>query len=104
MSGGSYNYLCYCQTCDFFSTSKIETLKTMKQDLIEEGYKDIAEDVDKLIECIVSAKDVVETLSEQLHDVFHDMEWYASADIGQHELHKTLDKYRRGNKHEVQKG
>lgn len=96
MSGGSHNYLCYTQTHELMLDGKIDDMEEMEQTLIEMGYTDIAKDVRRLIEYCKSAEIRIGVLFEQLEDVFHDIEWYHSADIGEETLIKRLEKYRKG--------
>ena len=90
MSGGSINYLCYAE--DVINRTK--DMEAVEQCLISLGYTDIATDVRRLIEYCKSAEVRINVLFEQLEDVFHDVEWYESADIGKATLIKTLEKYR----------
>lgn len=94
MSGGSHNYLCYTEMPDIIG--KTEDMEDIENELIKLGYSDIAKDVRRLIEYCNSAKVRIEVLFEQLEDVFHDVEWYCSADIGKETLIKRLEEYRKG--------
>ena len=94
MSGGSHNYLCFANMPDIIS--RTTDMEEMEQSLIELGYTDIAKDVRRLIEYCKSAENRIGVLFEQLEDVFHDIEWYHSADIGEETLIKRLEKYRKG--------
>lgn len=94
MSGGSHNYLCWANMPDVISRTK--DMEEMEQDLIKLGYTDIAKDVRRLIEYCKSAEIRINILFEQLENVFHDVEWYHSADIGENDLIKTLEQYRNG--------
>ena len=94
MSGGSHNYLCYANMPDIIS--RTADMEEMEQSLIELGYTDIAKDVRRLIEYCKSAENRIGVLFEQLEDVFHDIEWYHSADIGEETLVKRLEQYRKG--------
>jgi hypothetical protein len=93
MSGGSHNYLCYAEVEDLLN--RVNDMEEMEQFLIKKGYTDIAEDVRRLIEYCKSAQVRISVLFEQLEKVFHDIEWYCSADIGEDTLNETLEKYRR---------
>lgn len=96
MSGGSHNYLCCAGVQELLSGCRISDMEEMEQILIVEGYTDIAKDVRRLIEYCKSAEIRIVVLFEQLEDVFHDIEWYHSADIGRDRLIKTLERYRKG--------
>lgn len=96
MSGGSHNYLCYTELHELICNSRIADMEDMEQYLIAEGYCDIAKDVRRLIEYCKSAEIRIGVLFEQLETVFHDIEWYHSADIGRDSLIATLEKYRKG--------
>lgn len=94
MSGGSHDYLCYAEMPDIIG--RTVDMEEMEQDLIELGYTDIAKDVRRLIEYCKSAQIRIGVLFEQLKEVFHDVEWYSSADIGKDTLIKCLEQYRKG--------
>jgi hypothetical protein len=94
MSGGSHNYLCWANMPDIMG--RTADMEEMEQDLIKLGYTDIAKDVRRLIEYCKSAENRIGILFEQLEDVFHDVEWYHSADIDKDDLIKTLEQYREG--------
>lgn len=97
MSGGSHNYLCYAETHELLEGYRIRDMEEMEQCLIVMGYVDIAKDVRRLIEYCLSAENRIGVLFEQLENVFHDIEWNHSADIGNETLIKTLEKYRKGD-------
>lgn len=94
MSGGSHNYLCYAEVEYLYE--RIDDLEIMERDLIRLGYPDIAKDVRRLIEYIHSARNRIEVLFGSLKDVFHAVEWQASADIDMDRLVEQLEKYRNG--------
>ena len=96
MSGGSHNYLCFRQTHELLEYDRIKDLEEMEECLIGIGYTDIARDVRRLIEYCKTAEIRIDVLFEQLKDVFHDIEWYHSADIGEETLIKRLERYRNG--------
>lgn len=94
MSGGSHNYLCYAELTEIIG--RTADMEDMEKILIAEGYIDIARDVRRLIEYCLSAENRICVLFEQLENVFHDIEWYHSADIGKETLIKSLEEYRKG--------
>ena len=94
MSGGSHNYLCYAEMPDIIG--RTADMEEMEQNLIELGYIDVAKDVRRLIEYCKSAQIRIEVLFEQLENVFHDVEWYHSGDIGRETLIERLEQYRKG--------
>lgn len=99
MSGGSHNYLCYAKMPDIIG--RTADMEEMEQVLIELGYADIATDVRRLIEYCKSAQIRIGVLFEQLENVFHDVEWYHSADIDEETLIKRLEAYRTPQNDEV---
>lgn len=99
MSGGSHNYLCYTEMPDIIG--RTADMEEVEQTLIEFGYIDIAKDVRRLIEYCKSAQIRVGVLFEQLNGVFHDVEWYCSADIGEETLIERLEAYRTPKNDEV---
>lgn len=94
MSGGSHNYLCYAEIPDIIG--RTGDMEDMVETLLSYGYNDIAKDVCRLIEYCKSAENRIGVLFEQLQDVFHDIEWYHSADISQESLLEGLERYRKG--------
>lgn len=94
MSGGSHNYLCYAEMPDIIG--RTADMEDMEQTLIVMGYTDIAKDVRRLIEYCKSAEIRIGVLFERLENVFHDIEWYHSADICEETLIKRLEQYRKG--------
>lgn len=94
MSGGSLNYLCYKEPDQLFD--HVSDMEEAEAVLLQKGYKDIAQDVRRLIEYIQSAQNRIGVLHGQLSDVFHAVEWYISADYGDDSLARDLEKYRRG--------
>lgn len=94
MSGGSLNYL-YCQEAEeLFSLNRIDDMEYAECYLIDRGDLDIAKDIRRLIEYVLSVRNRVEVLQEQLRNVFHAIEWRISADYGDSDLEEELEKYR----------
>lgn len=93
MSGGSLSYLCYKDPAELFD--HVGELQAVETHLLAHGAKDIAKDVRRLIEYVLSAEIRIGVLSEQLKDVFHAVEWHISADIGDSSLVEALEEYRR---------
>ena len=94
MSGGSYNYLCFAPMTDVIK--RVADMGEMEDFLLKAGYTDIAKDVRRLMEYCKSAENRISVLFERLEEVFHDIEWYESGDIGKESLIKTLEEYRIG--------
>lgn len=92
MSGGSLNYLCWAETNELFH--RYDDLQEAEEFLLNNGYEDIARDTRRLIEYCKTAYNRIGVLQEQLNDVFHAIEWYKSADIGEKSLVKRLEEYR----------
>lgn len=95
MSGGSLDYLCYKDAYDLLYQHSIESMEEVEDELLERGYEDIAQDVRRLIEYCLTARNRITILKEQLNDVFHAVEWRRSADIGEDSLLKHLEDYRK---------
>ena len=95
MSGGSYDYLCYSEFPDYMSDNRINDMEQVEKRLIEKEYSDIAEDVRRLIEYSLSAKNRLGVLFDKLSPVFHAIEWYDSGDISEDTLSEELEKYRK---------
>ena len=101
MSGGSLNYLCYKEPTDlFYYTDEIERAEDY---LLRNGYKDIAQDVRRLLEYIYSARNRIGVLSQNLNPVFHAIEWNLSGDYGDDTLREVLESYRTGQTEEAKK-
>lgn len=92
MSGGSLDYLYNKEPGDLFY--QIEGMEKVEQKLLRDGYTDIARDVRRLIEYVLTAENRISVLSERLRDVFHAVEWYLSGDYGESSLREHLEQYR----------
>ena len=92
MSGGSLNYLCYKGPAQLFDS--IADMVYAEQLLLAEGYKDIAKDVRRLIEYVLTAENRIQVLRDKLEPVFHAIEWYESSDYSKSTMLKELNKYR----------
>lgn len=94
MSGGSWNYL-YCKDVDeLMNGSSTELLQDMADRLNSAGFKDVAQDTQRLVEYIKSASIRIETLFETLSPVFKAVEWLDSGDWGEETLNNEILKYR----------
>lgn len=96
MSGGSFDYLCFKEYPELMSSSNLENMEEIEQELIKLGYIDISKDVRRLIEYCLSAKNRINVLFNKLNPIFHDVEWYCSGDISKESLIKALEQYRKG--------
>lgn len=97
MSGGSWNYL-YCKEIDeLMNYSSVETLQDMVDRLNSTGFEDVAQDTQRLVEYIKSARIRIETLFETLSPVFKAVEWFDSGDWGEETLNNEVLKYRKAN-------
>lgn len=97
MSGGSWNYL-YCKDVDeLMNGSSTELLQDMVDRLNSAGFKDVAQDTQRLVEYIKSASIRIETLFEALSPVFKAVEWFDSRDWGEETLNNEVLKYRKSN-------
>lgn len=94
MSGGSLCYL-YCKEPeDLFDGSTIHYLEEAEDYLLKNDAVDVAKDVRRLIEYVLSAKNRVEVMQENLRDVFKAIEWYQSADSGKDRVDRAIATYR----------
>lgn len=96
MSGGSLNYLYNRDPGELFD--RVHDLKEVEQELLSRGYTDIARDVRRLIEYVLTAENRISVLAENLRDVFHAVEWRISADYAESTLREHLEKYRNETK------
>lgn len=101
MSGGSLNYLCYKEPTDLFNYT--DDIAYVEDYLLRKGYKDIAQDVRRLLEYIYSAEVRIGVLSRNLKPVFHAVEWTMSGDYGDGTLREALERYRTGQTEEAKK-
>lgn len=97
MSGGSWNYLCYKDIDELMNGSSTELLQDMVDRLNSAGFKDVAQDTQRLVEYIKSASIRIETLFEALSPVFKAVEWFDSGDWGEETLNNEVLKYRKSN-------
>lgn len=93
MSGGSYDYLCFRTELSDIAQHERD-IEDMRIALVKYGYTDIAEDAEELIKRIVSARIGIESLAQQLSDVFKAVEWYESYDYSKETMVKVLEDYR----------
>lgn len=94
MSGGSLNYL-FCKEPSELCYH-LEELEEAERELLKQGYKDIAQDVRRLIEYIQTAENRIGVLAHQLRDVFKAVEWWQCGDYGDETFKRVLEKYRKG--------
>ena len=94
MSGGSLGYL-YCKEPeDLFNDSTIYHLEEAEDYLLKNDAVDVAKDVRRLIEYVLSAKNRIEVMQENLREVFKAIEWYQSADSGKDRVDRAIAAYR----------
>ena len=91
MSGGSFNYLCYKDTEDFFK--RTDDLEEMKEILEKHGYKNISKDVNSLISYIKDSIRFIDEKREELRPIFKAIEYFESGDIGKEEMYSVFDAY-----------
>ena len=92
MSGGSLNYL-YCKDpCELYD--HISDLEQAENYLLSEGYMDVARDVRRLIEYVITSRNRIDVLQENLKEVFKSIEWYQSADSGKDRVERAVEEYR----------
>ncbi len=95
MSGGSNNYLCFAEMPDIIT--RTDDMEMMEDTLNELGYTDIAAEVHELRIACLDAIAKISFRFDKLAGVFHDVEWYHSADIGKETLLARLSDYRMKN-------
>lgn len=61
---------------------------------LENDAADVAKDVRRLIEYVLSAKNRIEVMWENLREVFKAIEWYQSADSGKDRVDRAIAAYR----------
>lgn len=92
MSGGSLNYL-YCKDPDDLH-NHIFDLTRAELYLLREGYDDVAKDVHRLIEYVITSRNRITVLQENLKEVFKSIEWNLSGDSGKDRVEKAIEAYR----------
>lgn len=92
MSGGSLNYL-YCKDPDELY-DHLYDLERAEKYLLSEGYSDVAKDVRRLIEYVITSRNRIEILQENLKDIFKSIEWYQSRDSGKDSVERAIETYR----------
>lgn len=93
MSGGSLNYLHLREPDELFE--QLDDLEKVEKELVAQGHIDIAQDVRRLIEYILTAENRIRVLAGNLKEVFHAVEWWLSGDYGDACLQNAIEKYRR---------
>lgn len=92
MSGGRLNYL-YCKEPDELYNHLCD-LEQAEEYLLCEGYVDVAKDVRRLIEYVITSRNRIEVLQENLKDVFKSIEWCQSGDSGEDRVKRAIEAYR----------
>ena len=104
MSGGSWDYLYSKDIDELMNGSSTELLQDMVDRLNSAGFKDVAQDTQRLVEYIKSASIRIETLFETLSPVFKAVEWFDSGDWGEETLNNEILKYRNARLDNYNKG
>ncbi len=92
MSGGSYDYLCYCFGLEK-AIDEIGNFQRMGADLRALGYHNAADTVDKLAGKLEAWVTAYETEHAEIKDLLKAFEWWQSMDTGQATFEKELAKY-----------
>lgn len=92
MSGGSLNYLYLKDPDELYA--HLNDLKEAEKFLLKEGYLDVAKDVRRLIEYVITSRNRIEVLQENLKEVFKSIEWYTSSDSGKDRVERAVEAYR----------
>lgn len=94
MSGGHYNYLFTKEPAELLQYYNIKYIEEMADKLMQSGYEDVAEDMQRLAEYCKSANLRIGVLSEELSDVMQAIEWCASGDSGEDSIKNAVEEYR----------
>jgi hypothetical protein len=87
MSGGSYNYLCFADTAgDVLNHSEFHNMLERLRGL------PYAKSAVREMESILELKAKLEQKCRLLNDVWHDVEWWDSADSGEAEVKESCRK------------
>lgn len=92
MSGGSLDYLFSKEPEELFYATY--SLEQAEKYLIECGAVDVAKDVRRLIEYVLSARNRIEVMQENLREVFKAIEWEQSGDSGKDRVDRAIAAYR----------
>jgi len=92
MSGGSYDYLS-CKDPIEDSEEVDQQLKSMEDDLRNEGYHAIADELFKYRLTIETTQHRLTIMHKRLERLMHDWEWYRSGDIGKKDFDETVAKW-----------
>ena len=87
MSGGSYNYACYCDpwtVCE-------EDLENMANDMKSEGYEKASEIIRDYLDEIKTHKSTLITLHENNEKLMKSWEWYRSCDTCKEDFEKDIE-------------
>lgn len=94
MSGGAYDYLyCWAGDADIL-LEKSYYLREMAEDLSHSfPNTEAAKDTEALNTLITHFKNEINHLSRPLYDVWHDYEWWRSADYSHERAEQAIAKY-----------
>ena len=92
MSGGYLNYLYLAEMPDIIS--RTDDMEIIEDTLNELGYTDIAAEVHDLRIFCLDASAKISYRFDRLSNIFHDIEWYHSGDIGKTSLLQKLSQFR----------
>lgn len=101
MSGGSLDYLFSKEPEELFYATY--SLEQAEKYLIECGAVDVAKDVRRLIEYVLSARNRIEVMQENLREVFKAIEWEQSGDSGKDRVDRAIAAYRGESQNDISK-
>lgn len=97
MSGGSFNYLADNIEDNPILLSNIDMLAKMAEWLEENGKGEPAKEMRRIHKKVDAIADELADLfryESPLYKLIHDVEWWASHDIGEEDFDKTWSKYK----------
>jgi hypothetical protein len=93
VSGGSFEYLCYCDDLSDLM-GKRHYLGQMVDALAIHGAEDAAAETENLRALLAQTNVRVEVALKRLAPVWKAMEWWQSGDYGENQFHESVAEYR----------
>lgn len=92
MSGGSFDYLCF-KLEDDVGYEQLQGLHKMEEYLRGRGKHELADEFLRIILLAESHARRLQVTFQHLSSIVHDVEWWASFDIGEDDLDKAAEKF-----------